>query len=136
MTGNPAWLRLGSVVRMVAAKRVAPIFPVRDLGVSLEHYQRLGFETRTYEGGGYGFATLDGCEIHLGVVPADVTTTPSSAYLFVDDADQLASAWAASGADVRTPQDTEWRQHEGAMIDPDGNIIRFGSAIPSPRLDH
>jgi predicted lactoylglutathione lyase len=118
---------------MVTSKRVAPIFPVRDLSVSLEHYRRLGFATRPYEGGGYGFATLDGCEIHLAVAPADVTTTPSSAYLFVEDADQIARAWAAAGADVRTPEDTEWRQHEGVVTDPDGNIIRFGSPIRHPR---
>jgi hypothetical protein len=35
-------------------KRVAPIFPVRDLDVSLAHYARLGFTTRAYDGGGYG----------------------------------------------------------------------------------
>lgn len=118
---------------MVAAKRVAPIFPVRDLAVALEHYRRLGFQTRTYAGGGYGFATLGRCEIHLGVIPADETATPSSAYLFVDDADQVAGAWAAAGADVRTPQDMEWGQHEGVVIDPDGNIIRFGSPIAERR---
>jgi glyoxalase/bleomycin resistance protein/dioxygenase superfamily protein len=114
---------------MVVAKRVAPIFPVRDLDVALAHYARLGFATSTYEGGGYGFARLEGCEIHLGVQPADRPTTPSSAYLFVDDADQFASIWTAAGADVRTPEDTEWGQHEGVVIDPDGNIIRFGSPM-------
>jgi hypothetical protein len=117
---------------MVAARRVAPIFPVRELEVALAHYARLGFATRPYAGGGYGYARLDGCEIHLGVVPDDRPTTPSSAYLFVDDADQLASIWTAAGADVRTPEDTEWGQHEGAVIDPDGNVIRFGSPIQSP----
>jgi hypothetical protein len=86
---------------MVAAIRVAPIFPVRELGVALAHYARLGFVTRPYKGGGYGFARLDGCEIHLGVAPVDRPTTPSSAYLFVDDADQLASVWTAAGVDVR-----------------------------------
>jgi hypothetical protein len=50
-------------------KRIAPIFPVRDLSASLAHYQRLGFATREYAGGGYGYATRDGVEIHLGVVP-------------------------------------------------------------------
>jgi catechol 2,3-dioxygenase-like lactoylglutathione lyase family enzyme len=121
---------------VIVAKRVAPIFPVRDLSVSLAYYARLGFETHPYEGGGYGFALLDECEIHLGVVPAGRTTTPSSAYLFVDDADLLASIWAAAGADIRTPEDTEWGQHEGVVIDPDGNIIRFGSPIGSARLNH
>ena len=47
--------------------------------------------------------------------------------LWVDDADDLAAAWRVAGADVREPQDTDWGQHEGVLIDPDGNIIRFGS---------
>ncbi len=79
--------------------------------------------------GGYGFATLDQVEIHLGVVPPSKASTPASAYLFVDDADELAQAWRASGADVRVPVDTEWGMHEGVVIDPDGNVIRFGSPM-------
>jgi hypothetical protein len=113
-------------------KRIAPIFPVRDLNASLEHYQRLGFATRAYQKGGYGYATLDNVEIHLGVVPGAARTTPASAYLFVDDADQLAQQWTSAGADVRPPEDTDWGQHEGVVIDPDGNIIRFGSAMARP----
>ena len=114
---------------MAILKRIAPIFPVRDLGASLEHYRRLGFATREYDKGGYGFATLDNVEIHLGTVPGGASTTPASAYLFVEDADRLAQRWTSAGADVRLPEDTEWGQHEGVVIDPDGNIIRFGSPV-------
>ena len=110
-------------------KRIAPIFPVRDVRVSLEHYGRLGFATREYDRGRYGFVTRDGIEIHVGVVPDNSRTGPSSAYLWVDDADELAAAWSSAGADVRFPEDTEWGQHEGVLIDPDGNIIRFGSPV-------
>jgi hypothetical protein len=110
-------------------KRIAPIFPVRDLSVALEHYHRLGFATRAYEKGGYGFATRDDVEIHLGTVPGGRTTTPASAYLFVEDADQLAEAWTLAGADIGAPEDTPWGQHEGVVIDPDGNVIRFGSPM-------
>jgi len=39
--------------------------------------------------------------------------------------------WRAAGADVRAPEDTEWGQHEGVLIDPDGNVIRFGSPMTS-----
>jgi catechol 2,3-dioxygenase-like lactoylglutathione lyase family enzyme len=115
---------------MGVVKRVAPIFPVSDLSASLEHYQRLGFATREYEGGGYGFATRDGIEIHLGVVPDLQAGAPTSgAYLFVEDADSLAEEWRAAGVEVHGPEDTEWGQHEGAHIDPDGNLIRFGSPL-------
>jgi hypothetical protein len=109
-------------------RRIAPIFAVRDLDRALAHYDRLGFATRAYVGGGYGYATRDGIEIHLGVVPAEDRRT-SGAYLFVEDADELAARWRAAGVDVHPPQDTEWGQHEGAVVDPDGNVIRFGSPV-------
>ena len=115
---------------MATLKRIAPIFPVRDLSASFAHYQRLGFATREYEGGGYGYATRDGVELHLGLVPeVDFRTTTGTAYLWVDDADELAQEWRSAGADVRMPEDTEWGQHEGVLIDPDGNVIRFGSPM-------
>jgi len=116
---------------MGTVHRVAPIFAVRDLDEAMAHYQRLGFTVRAYSGGGYGFAARDGIEIHLGVVPADDPRT-GSAYLFVDDADDLAAVWSAAGVAVHPPQDTEWGQHEGAVVDPDGNVIRFGSPMTRP----
>jgi predicted lactoylglutathione lyase len=112
---------------MTALRRIAPIFPVRELSVSLEYYASLGFTTREYEGGGYGFATLDGVEIHLGT--GGDSASRASAYLFVEDADDLAETWQSAGVMVHPPQDTEWGQHEGAIVDPDGNVIRFGSPM-------
>jgi catechol 2,3-dioxygenase-like lactoylglutathione lyase family enzyme len=113
---------------VAVAHRIAPIFAVRDLAVALEHYRRLGFSVREYAGRGYGFATRDNVEIHLGVTPDD-RRAPGAAYLFVDDADELAARWRAAGVEVHTPEDTEWGQHEGAVVDPDGNVIRFGSPM-------
>jgi catechol 2,3-dioxygenase-like lactoylglutathione lyase family enzyme len=111
-------------------QRVAPIFAVRDVRASLAHYRRLGFTTREYEGGGYGYVTRDGIEIHVGAVDAiDVQGRTNAAYIWVDDADELAQAWRSLGADVHMPEDTEWGQHEGALVDPDGNVIRFGSPM-------
>src|SRR4051812_4459218 len=109
-------------------KRIAPIFPVHDVDAALAHYSRLGFTTRRYEGGGYGFANRDDAEIHLGVVPPG-TEHRGDAYLFVDDAEALAAEWRAAGAEVHGPEDTEWGQHEGALVDLDGNVIRFGSPL-------
>jgi hypothetical protein len=112
-------------------QRIAPIFSVHDLDAAMRHYERLGFTVRAYAGGGYGFASHEGIEIHLGVVP-DEDRRVSSAYLFVDDADALAAAWRSAGVEVHPPQDTEWGQHEGAVVDPDGNVIRFGSPMGKP----
>ena len=110
-------------------RRVAPIFTVSDVGKALGYYQRLGFATREYEGGGYGYAVRDGIEIHLGLPGQRDPGAGSSAYLWVDDADELAREWRAAGAEVHGPEDTEWGQHEAALVDLDGNVIRFGSPI-------
>ena len=88
-------------------ERIAPIFAVHDLDAAMEHYQRLGFAVRAYAGGGYGFATWHGIEIHLGVVP-DGDRCTGTAYLFVDDADDLAAAWRSADVELHPPQDTEW----------------------------
>jgi uncharacterized glyoxalase superfamily protein PhnB len=109
------------------AFRVAPIFSVRDLDAALDFYRQLGSAVRVYAGGGYGYTSRDGIEIHLSVPGGD--HHPASAYLFVDDADRLAAAWRAAGVEVHTPEDTEWGRHEGALVDPDGNVIRFGSPM-------
>jgi predicted enzyme related to lactoylglutathione lyase len=104
---------------------------VSDLNAALAYYRGLGFSTRAWRGGGYGFVSYDGVEIHLGVEPG-LDARPdrrSTAYLFVADADALARSWQAAGGDVRPPQDTEWGQHEGVLADPDGNVIRFGSPM-------
>jgi catechol 2,3-dioxygenase-like lactoylglutathione lyase family enzyme len=48
---------------------VAPIFPVSDLAAALAYYRGLGFGVREWRGGGYGYVTFDGVEIHLGLEP-------------------------------------------------------------------
>ena len=125
---------------MSGLKRIAPAFPVHDVRVALAYYQRLGFTTREYAGTVgwlstptvvYGFAVMDDVEIQVGIVPEGKVTVPSTAYLYVANSDSLARTWASAGGDVRFPEDTEWGQREGVLIDPDGNIIRFGSPLPS-----
>jgi catechol 2,3-dioxygenase-like lactoylglutathione lyase family enzyme len=61
---------------MSSRHRIAPIFAIRDLDRALDRYRRLGFEVRAYEGGGYGFATREDVEIHLGVVDDHEPHTP------------------------------------------------------------
>lgn len=118
-------------------RRVAPVFVTTDLARALRHYERLGFAVEAYNNADYyGYACRDGIEIHLAKVDSvDRRTTTSCAYLWVNDAAALYTEWAAAGVDGRldAPTSTDYGLDEGAHVDPDGNLIRFGSPPLPPR---
>lgn len=120
---------------VVVLSRVAPVLPVSDLATALEHYRRLGFAVHAYEGDAeYGYAERGGVHLHLaGIDGLDPATTTSAIYLYVDDADALHDEWTAAGVAGRfhPPDDTDYGLREGAHVDPDGNLLRFGSPLPT-----
>jgi hypothetical protein len=110
----------------------SPIFPVTDLRRALAHYADLGCAISTHDEG-YGFAARGGVEVHLVVVSADDPRRgPAAAYLHVPDADALAAEWAAVPG-TTPPVDTDYGFREGRHIDPDGNLLRFGTPLRSAR---
>jgi hypothetical protein len=79
-------------------RRAIPILATADVGRALEHYAALGFETEAW-GGGYGFASRDGVELHLSEVEGhNPATNIVSCYLFVGDADALHADWVEARA--------------------------------------
>ena len=115
----------------------SPVFPVRDLRRALAHYASLGFEVESYaEGDEYGFAGRDEVSLHLsldeGHGPEAGHQHVGTAYLYVEDADALYDEWARPGVGglTRRVGDTPYKLREGSHVDPDGNLIRFGSPMP------
>lgn len=113
--------------------RVSPVFPVRDIDVAIDHYRKLGFSVRRFEGrDAYAFAERDGVEIHLAEVRnLRPRRNLSAVYLHVDDADALYREWHEAGIEGRLvePTATSYGLREGACLDRDANLIRFGSAV-------
>ena len=118
-------------------RRIAPVFVTTDMARALAHYQRLGFEVEAYDDAdSYGYACRDGIEIHIAKVDqVDARTTTSCAYLWVDNAAALHAEWTSAGVAGRLspPEPTDYGLDEGAHVDPDGNLIRFGSPALPPR---
>jgi uncharacterized protein len=108
--------------------RAVPILSTADRESTLRHYATLGFDTESWEGGRYGFLSRDGVEVHVAETD-DSPTNPTSFYLFVSDADALHAEWskAAAAGELEAPFDTDYGLREGRHVDPDGNVIRFGS---------
>jgi hypothetical protein len=59
------------------------------------------------------------------------------AYLVVYDADALFTEWSRPevGGTTEPPATMPWGMDEGMHIDPDGNIIRYGSSASSSLPD-
>jgi uncharacterized glyoxalase superfamily protein PhnB len=77
-------------------------------------------------------AACRGLELHLAVTHE--TGRGAVVFLHVPDADDVAARWRAAGVGRTTPpEDGPWQQREGAHVDPWGNVLRFGSPIPSAR---
>src|ERR1700691_6167759 len=116
---------------------VAPGIPTTDMARTVEHYQRLGF---TFSAPGspappaeasFAIGERDGVSLHFALKPDhDPSRTATWVYISVEDADELSAEFDASGAGQgRTPRDTDYKTRELAHIDPDGNLLLFGSPL-------
>jgi uncharacterized protein len=122
---------------------VAPGIPTTDMARTVKHYQRLGF---TFSAPGsaappaeasFAIGERDGVELHFALKPDhDPSRTATWVYISVEDADELSAEFGASGAGQgRTPRDTDYKMRELAHIDPDGNLLLFGSPLPQDPQD-
>jgi hypothetical protein len=122
---------------------VAPGIPTTDMTRTVGHYQRLGF-TFSAPGSaappaeaGFAIGERDGVSLHFALKPDhDPSRTATWVYISVEDADELSAEFDASGAGQgRTPRDTDYKMRELAHIDPDGNMLLFGSPLPQDPED-
>ena len=116
---------MSGAVRIVGFE---PCFSVADVGRAVHHYELLGF-TSSYHDENYAFAHRDDLTIHLAKPDDPTSATVSALYLHVDDADRLAADWRTAGMQVVGPADYDYGKREGSHVDPDGNLIRFGSPL-------
>ncbi|MYW68821.1 VOC family protein [Streptomyces sp. SID8379] len=129
--------------RTTLTGRLAPIMPSRDLTVSTDFYAALGFTVDGhYPDDGYLILVRDEAELHFFHAPeTDPLTTAHGAYLRLDGGahvvDALHEEWRDGGPSADPyatprlvePDDTVYGMREFALVDPDGNLLRIGSAL-------
>lgn len=110
---------------------VAPIMPTTDVARTIAFYQALGFATER-QGAEFVMARRDDIELFLSFsADHDPKRTASCAYVRVTDSQALYGLWRGKDG-VRTPIDQAYRMRDLPVIDPDGNLLLFGSPIPEP----
>lgn len=110
----------------VRVQSVEPMFRVADVKRAVDHYGRLGFATE-YHDESYAFALRNDVTIHLAHIDTPEQQTTATIFLHVDDVDRLAVDWRKAGMEVVGPDDQDYGLREASHLDPDGNLIRFGS---------
>jgi hypothetical protein len=106
-----------------------PIFKVANVLLSATWFERAGFEV-SFHDETYALARRElGLTIHLVQAEGDEVLGHSALYIHCDDADRVADEWIRAGIEVDGPRDEDHGKREGSIIDPDGNVIRFGGPI-------
>lgn len=115
---------------------VAPGMPSTDMARTVEHYGRLGFEFGAVGGveaaqAQFAIGEREGVALHFAVKPEhDPKRTATWVYVSVESADGMAAELEAAGmAQGRAAHDTDYGMREVAHIDPDGNLVLFGSPM-------
>ncbi|GAB2895303.1 glyoxalase [Paraburkholderia jirisanensis] len=117
--------------------RLTTILPCNDLDASEAFYRRLGF--RRPGGDPAVVAEWDdvyriladekGAHLHLtravdGWLVAG--RNPFGVYLYTEEVDRLAQAFADEIIEKNGPEDKPWGMYEFALSDPDGTLVRIG----------
>lgn len=104
-----------------------PVLVVADMGRAADHYRRLGFNV-TYYDDSYAFAEHGALNLHLELAGANGQRPGGGViYIHCADADDVVDEWRKAGLTVTEPENKPWGKYEGEHVDPDGNVIRFGS---------
>ncbi len=112
---------------------VNPILPVADMVEAVGFYRRLGFAVEAFDDQ-YAWVKHCGWEfLHLRLVAGlEAVSNEATAYVHVADVD----AWRSAMAEVTSRRESvgevrneAWGMREFSVVDPSGNVVRFGENV-------
>jgi uncharacterized glyoxalase superfamily protein PhnB len=110
-------------------KSTVPVLASLNLSESVTFYtDRLGF-TKISQYEDYAIVARDGAEIHFWSCPDRNIAENTSCYIRVADTQRLFEEFAEKGASVNQPTVRPWGMKELYVIDPHGNLLKFGESV-------
>ena len=110
---------------MAGIHATVPVLASLDLAESRQFYtELLGFDC-LHASADYLMLRRDGCELHLWHCAERHIAEPTSCYVRGDSA-ALHADFAQRGLQVAPPQVRPWGMREFYVIDPHGNLLKFG----------
>jgi catechol 2,3-dioxygenase-like lactoylglutathione lyase family enzyme len=110
--------------------RAVPVLAALDVDRQVAFYRdKLGFAVgRVYADSRYAILERDDVELHLYGCDDCHIAENTSCYLRVQAIAALWSEYRNRGVDVRPLETKPWGMTEFEVIDPDGNLLRFGES--------
>jgi uncharacterized glyoxalase superfamily protein PhnB len=110
-------------------KSTIPVLASLNLSESVSFYtDRLGF-TKISQYDDYAIVARDGAEIHFWPCPDRNIADNTSCYIRVTDTQRLFEEFTEKGAPVNQPTVRPWGMKELYVIDPHGNLLKFGEPV-------
>jgi len=105
-----------------------PVLASLNIGETVEFYtQALGFTLRLKRDD-YAIVGRDGAEIHFWLCAERHIAENTSCYVRVASTDALYEEFKTRGVDVQPPAVRPWGMKELYVIDPHGNLLKFGQS--------
>jgi catechol 2,3-dioxygenase-like lactoylglutathione lyase family enzyme len=106
-----------------------PVLASLDIEQTLDFYTRhLGF-TVGAQHAEYLILQRDGAELHFWLCAEKHIAENTSCYVRVTDTDALFAEFSKAGLKVAPPAVHAWGMKELYVIDPHGNLLKFGQSV-------
>ena len=113
--------------------KAIPVLASLDMERTLEFYGNvLGFRTQHFEGLSYGMAVRGDTELHFWACADRHIAENTSCYIRVEDIAAIHRELSPKLASLQAVVRTAWGMDELYVIDPDGNLIKFGQESTQP----
>lgn len=107
--------------------KAIPILASLDMTRTLDFYRNvLGFRTEHFEGFSYGIAVRGDTELHFWACNDKHIAENTSCYIRVEDIGAVHRELSPRLPSLQAVVRTAWGMDELYVVDPDGNLIKFG----------
>jgi hypothetical protein len=114
----------------LAFGKAIPVLVSLDIARTLQFFNEVpGFKTQHIEDFSYGMAARGAVEIHFWLCNEKHIAENASCYVRVDDIHSLHAELKPKLPALASVTETAWGMAEFYVIDPDGNLIKFGQSI-------
>ena len=107
--------------------KAIPVLASLDMLRTLDFYREiLGFKTRHFAAANYGIAQRGDTELHFWACTEKHIAENTSCYIRVADIEGVHREFSARLPTLSPVVHTAWGMDELYVIDPDGNLLKFG----------